>query len=117
MSSQSGVRNEWAAGVPFGSGNSLTGRLSKLGGTLSLADDQVIFKPLWHLGRTRRIAMREIDAVSAFGDKPRRLRIQLTSGKRLVFFALPRRMASIRSDDVSARDKAVASIEAARLAH
>ena len=82
-----------------------------------MTDDEVVFTPLWHLGRTRRIALREIEAATAFGDRPPRLRIRLTSGKPVVLLVVPKRSASIRSDDASARDDAVATIEAARLAH
>jgi hypothetical protein len=116
MSSHSGAPKEWVAALPFSSGTSLAGRLSKLGGTLSLIDDEVVFTPLWGLGRTRRIPLREIDGVTASGDRPPRLRIRLTRGKPVVLLVLPKRSASIRSDDASARDNAVATIEAARLA-
>lgn len=114
MSAPSDAPKAWVAALPFSSGGSVLGRLSKVGGTLSLNEGAVTFTPLWRLGRTRRIALRDIAGVTPLGDRPPRLRIELVRGEPVVFMVLPRRSATVQSRDVSARDDAVASIEAAR---
>jgi len=104
---------EWASGIPFSSGTSFAGRLSRLGGTLLLTDNSVVFKPLAHMGLTRTRSLENIETVSAFADKPPRLRLTSRNAKPLVLFVLPRRTTSMWSEDTSARDDAVAAIGAA----
>ncbi len=106
-------RREWIAAVPFSSGDSLAGRLSKVGGTLQLSNDAVTFKPLAGLGRRKTIALAEIDDVDAYADKPPRLKITPRNGKPLVLMVVPKRSTSIRSMDTGARDAALEAIRAA----
>jgi hypothetical protein len=58
------------AGLPFSSGTSLAGPLTKVGGTLVLSDDAVTFEPLAHLGRARRFELEEIEQIAAYAEKP-----------------------------------------------
>lgn len=88
------------------------GRLSKFGGTLSLADDAVVFVPLGGLGRARRFPFAAISAVEPCGVQPSRLRIRLRDNTESVFIVARQRMTSIFDKDVSARDEAVAAIRA-----
>ena len=106
-------RTEWVAAIPFSSGTSFAGRLSKLGGTLVLTNDSVVFKPLAHIGRTRIRSLQNLEAVSQFAEKPPRLRLTSTDAKPLTLTVLPRRLTPVWSNDASARDDAVAAIAAA----
>jgi hypothetical protein len=104
---------EWVAAVPFSSGSSFLGRLSLWGGTLVLADDVLIFKPLGRIGPRQHIWLKHIESVGPDGDKPPRLRVSVVGSEPLVFIALTRRWASMFSTDTSARDVAVEAIRAA----
>jgi hypothetical protein len=104
---------EWVAGIPFSSGTSFAGRLSRLGGTLVLTNDSVVFRPLAHLGRTRTLSLGNLEAVSRFAERPPRLRLTSTDAKPLTLMVLSRRATPAWSGDVSARDDAVAAIAAA----
>lgn len=102
----------WKAGLPWSTADSFAGRFSKLGGTLVLTDTEVVFKPLRHLGRTRRYRLEDIAAVTPFAERPPRLRIVPRSARPAVFFVLPSRTTSSGSTDTSARDEAVRAIAA-----
>ncbi|MEV4464729.1 hypothetical protein AB0J51_13990 [Micromonospora echinofusca] len=104
--------NRWVASVPVSSGTSFAGRLALLGGTLALADEEVTFTPLAGLGRVRRVAMVDIEGVTAHADRPPRLCITTRTGRRMVFMVLPRRTTMVWSSDPSARDEAVDRINA-----
>jgi hypothetical protein len=106
-------RTEWVAGIPFSSGTSFAGRLSKLGGTLLLTNDSVVFKPLARMGRTRTWSLESLEAVSAFAERPPRLRLTSRDAEPLILMVLPRRATPVWSHDASARDDAVAAIAAA----
>lgn len=105
-----GRNDEWVAALPFSAANSLFGRLSIVGGTLTLTTDLVIFTPLLGLGRTQRFPLREIDKVAAFADNPPRLKIRFRTRRPLVLMVAPTRTTTIFTQDSSARDEAVASI-------
>lgn len=109
-------RKKWVASLPFSTGDSFAGRLAMLGGSLVLDDTQITFKPIAGLGRSRKIALTDIESVTAFGEQPPRLRITLKKKEALVFIVVPSRTTLVSSNDTSARDEAVASI-GARLAH
>ncbi len=102
----------WAAGLPFSTGTSLAGRLCLVGGTLTLTAGEVTFRPLGGLGRVRRFALADIESVTAYATKPPRLRIAPRGGKPVVFMVLPDRSTSVWSTDTSARDDALAAINA-----
>ncbi|MGK5518922.1 hypothetical protein ACSNN9_06140 [Micromonospora sp. URMC 107] len=104
--------NRWVASVPVSSGTSFAGRLALLGGTLALTDEEVTFTPVAGLGRVRRIALVDIEAVAAHADTPPRLRITTRTGGRVVFMVLSSRTTMVWSSDPSARDEAVARINA-----
>jgi hypothetical protein len=102
---------EWVAGLPFSRGLSLAGRLSKVGGTLMLTDDSLIFRPVGDLGRKRGFLLSEIRDVTAYADRPPRLLITPHSGSPLPLIVLPRRLSTMWADS-SARDEAVSVIGA-----
>ena len=102
----------WPASLPFSSGISLAGRLSMLGGTLALTDSEVTFTPLMGLGRIRRFALADFDNVVAYADKPPRLRIALKQGRVAVLMVLASPTEAVWTSDMSARDEAVAAINA-----
>jgi hypothetical protein len=104
---------EWVAAIPVSSGNSFAGRLSALGGTLVLTDDSVVFKPLFRLGIVRRRRLADLEAASPFAEKPARLRLTSRKAKPMVLMVLPHRITPMWSEDASARDDAVAAINAA----
>jgi hypothetical protein len=104
--------NQWVASVPFSSGTSFAGRLALLGGTLALTDEDVTFTPVAGFGRVRRIALVDIESVTAHADTPPRLRITTRTGRRVVFMVVPSRTTTVWSADPSARDEAVARINA-----
>ena len=108
---------EWVAGLPWSSGSSFVGRLSKVGGTLALTHDAVTFLPLGGLGRNRELLLSQITEVDPFADKPPRLSIAMRDGRKLVFIVVPTRTSSIGSRDTSARDDAVEAIRAAVRRH
>ena len=87
-------------------------RLSMLGGTLALTDDEVTFTPLLHLGATQRIALTAIERVEAHGDRPARLRITATGRRPLILMVLPDLTTTVWSRDNSARDAAITAITA-----
>ena len=111
--SPSDARQEWIAALPFSSGDSLAGRLSKLGGTLVLSDETLVFKPLGRLGRRKEIRLADIEAVDAFAEKPARLRVSPKNANPMVFAVIPTRGTPAWSDDASARDDAIAAIRSA----
>ncbi len=114
MDANGGLRQtEWVAGIPFSAGASFAGRLSRLGGTLVLMEDTVVFKPLGGMGRTRTWRLRNLEAVNAFADNPPRLQLTSTDAKPVILMVLPRRATPMWSHDASARDDAVAVIAAA----
>jgi hypothetical protein len=114
MDAHRGLRQtEWVAGIPFSSGTSFAGRLSRLGGTLLLTEDTLVFKPLGGMGRTRTWRLINLEAVNAFADNPPRLRLTSTDAKPVILMVLPRRATPVWSHDASARDDAVAVIAAA----
>jgi len=98
------------AGLPFSSGLSFAGRLSKQGGNLLLTDEGVGFVELGDTKPLRLIPFDEIEEVSAYANKPPRLRITLRTGKPLVMMVGRSRWMTARSEDTSARDEAVAAI-------
>lgn len=98
--------------MPFSEGRSLAGRLSKVGGTLVLTGDAVMFKPVGGLGQARSFPLTDIHEVSAYADRPPRLRVSTRDGRALVLMVLASRAASMWSKDTSARDDAVAKINA-----
>ncbi|MEH0938881.1 hypothetical protein [Micromonospora psammae] len=102
----------WVASLPFSSGTSLAGRLSMLGGTLALTDEDVTFTPLAGLGRVRRIALTDIESVTAYADRPARLRIATKRNRAVVLMVAPTRKTAVWSQDTSARDDAIAAINA-----
>jgi hypothetical protein len=102
----------WVAGLPFSSGTGFAGRLSKWGGTLVLTDEAVGFARLGDTEPDRRIPLTEVVEVSAYADKPPRLRITPRTGKPLVMMVSRSRRATARSADTSARDEAVIAIRA-----
>jgi len=106
-------RREWIAGLPWSSRDSLLGRMSKVGGKLVLTSDGVTFEPLMKLGRRYDLRLAEIADVSAFAEKPPRLRITPRRDKPVVYAVVPSRSTPTWSDDASARDSAVAAIRAA----
>jgi hypothetical protein len=108
-----GGQTGWVAGIPFSSGGSFAGRLSRLGGTLWLTEDTLVFKPLGGMGRTRTWKLGNLEAVNAFADNPPRLRLISTDAKPVILMVLPRRATPVWSHDGSARDDAVAVIAAA----
>jgi hypothetical protein len=103
---------EWVASLPFSSGTSLAGRISMLGGTLALTDEEVTFTPLAGLGRIRRFALADIERVTAYANKPPRLRIAPKRGRAVVLMVFPSRTTTVWSQDTSARDEAIATINA-----
>ena len=107
------AKSTWAASLPLSSGTSFAGRLSMLGGTLTLADEAITFTPLAGLGRVRRFALADVDSAVAHADRPPRLRLVLRNGKAVVFMVLPGPATAAWSRDTSARDEAIAAINAA----
>lgn len=105
-----GHQQQWVASIPLSSGMSFAGRISMLGGTLTLTDDEVVFTPLLGLGRTRRFALGDIQQLEALADRPPRLRVTATKGRSLVLMVLPSRNTPVWSHDSSARDEAVAAV-------
>ncbi|WP_433788536.1 hypothetical protein [Actinoplanes sp. CA-252034] len=101
---------EWVASIPLSSGKSIAGRLSMLGGTLTLSDEAVTFTPLFGLGRTRRFALSDIRGVEADADRPPRLRLTTQQGRSFVLMVLSQRHTSVWSRDTTARDQAIAAI-------
>ncbi|GAA2533782.1 hypothetical protein [Winogradskya humida] len=87
-------------------------RVSLLGGTLALTDDELTFTPLLHLGATQRIALAAIESVEPHGDRPARLRITATGRRPLVLMVLPDLTTAVWSRDNSARDAAITAITA-----
>ena len=106
-------RQEWIAALPFSPRDSLLGRMSKVGGTLVLTHETLVFEPLMRLGRRLELPLAEIAGVSAFAEKPARVRVTPRHGKPIVFAVIPSRSTPAWSDDPSARDEAVTAIRAA----
>jgi hypothetical protein len=100
-------------GDSFSSGASFAGRLSKLGGTLLLTNDSVVFKPLARMGSTRTRSLESLEAVSVLAERPPRLRLTSRDAEPLILIVAPRRATPVWSHDASARDDAVAAIAAA----
>ncbi|GAA2601297.1 hypothetical protein GCM10010435_95870 [Winogradskya consettensis] len=88
------------------------GRLSMLGGILTLTDDEVTLTPWLHLGATQRIALTAIESVETHGDRPARLRITATGRRPLILMVLPDLTTAVWSRDNSARDAAITAITA-----
>ena len=100
-----GDEREWVASIPWW-------RISMLGGTLALTDAAVSFTPLMGLGRTRRYAWQDIKAASVAADRPPRLRLTMTDDRSLTLIVLPARNVPVWTRDTSARDQALAAINA-----
>lgn len=83
-----------------------------LGGTLALTEQDLTFTPLIGLGRIRRFALGDIECVTVHADKPPRLRIALKRGSAVVLMVAPSRTTTVWSQDTSARDEAIAAINA-----
>jgi len=77
-----------------------------------LTDSEVVFKPRWHLGRTRRYRLEDVVAATPFAERPPRLRIVPRSARPAVFFVLSSRTTSSGSTDTSACDDALRAIAA-----
>jgi hypothetical protein len=103
---------QWPAALPLTSGLSVLGRLSRVGGTLVVTDDMVVFKPLAHLGRTRSFRLSDIEDVTTYASKPPRLRLTPYQRSPLTLAVSSYRMSSIETIDTSARDDAVTLIKA-----
>lgn len=105
--------NQWVASIPLSSGTSWAGRVSMFGGTLTLTDRELVFRPLMMFGGRRRFQLTQIESVSAVADRPPRLRIVASDGRSLVLLVAASRATPVWSRDTSARDAAVAAINAA----
>jgi hypothetical protein len=103
---------EWIGFIPFSSGSSFLGRLSLIGGMLVLTSDAVVFKPLGRFGRRKIIPLTEILDVSAYAERPPRLRISVRGRKPLVLGVVPTRTTPTWSVDATTRDEAVTAIRA-----
>lgn len=113
MGATAGDDAEWVGSLPFSSNDSFWGRVAMLGGTLSLTEDCVVFKPLWGLGRVRQIRLEDLEAVVSGGDRPPRLRLVTSDAKPLVLMLGPRRLTPVWTRDTGARDEALTAISAA----
>ncbi|OZM71992.1 hypothetical protein CFN78_17815 [Amycolatopsis antarctica] len=100
----------WVAGLPYSQRRTLPGRLCRLGGTLRLEDEELVFEPIGGIGRTRRLPLRQIVAVRAFADSPPRLSIETADGRGLVLMIAANRLTPVWTRDTSTRDRAVAAI-------
>jgi hypothetical protein len=101
---------QWIASVPMSSKRSFWGRMAKLGGTMELTADEVVFTPLLGLGRVRRWRLRDIAGISPDGRRPPRLRMTFSNGKSAAFIVVPRRSSTALTRDGSARDEAIAAV-------
>jgi hypothetical protein len=104
--SGSQTRCSWGAGLPFRPRHSVLGRLSRLGGKLTLTDTSIDFRPLAGLGVVRSFLLDDIATIEEFGSRPPRVLITMNDGAEFIAAVMTKRTSPAWSGDTSGRDDA-----------